>query len=340
MKALVTGGGGFLGSRIARMLHARGDDVVVLGRRRYPHHEEAGIRTIQIDIRDPEDTERACAGMDVVFHVAAMTGIWGRRKAFWDINVNGTKNVIAGCRTHGVGRLIYTSTPSVVFDEDDLCGVDESQPYPDRYLGHYAETKAVAERAVLEANSSQLATVALRPHLIFGPGDPHLIPRVIARARQGRLIQVGDGENLVDITYIDNAAEAHVQAAEALDLAAACAGRAYFISQGEPVLLWPWLNGLLAAVCAPTVTRSISYRRAYRAGAALEVIHRLFTIKREPRMTRFLAAQLSKSHYFNISAARRDFGYHPHVGSDDGLGRLMNWIRSSGAPEPRDTAVA
>jgi nucleoside-diphosphate-sugar epimerase len=277
--------------------------------------------------------------MDVVFHVAAMTGIWGKRKAFRDINVSGTKNVIAGCRTHGVGRLVYTSSPSVVFGEDDLCGVDESQPYPDRYLGHYPATKAAAERAVLDTNASKLATVALRPHLIFGPGDPHLIPRVIARARQGRLIQVGDGKNLVDITYIDNAAEAHLQAAEALAGVAACAGRAYFISQGEPVLLWPWLNGLLTAIGAPRTTRSISYRRAYHAGALLEALHRVFSVKREPRLTRFLAAQLSKTHYFDISAARRDFGYQPRIDNEEGLRRLIEWVRGLVGPEPRDPAA-
>lgn len=323
MKTLVTGGGGFLGGRITRLLQARGNEVVVLGRRAYPHHEQAGIRTIRADIRDAKAVGRACEGMDTVFHVAALPGIWGKRKTFQEINVDGTRHVIEACRAGGVSKLVYTSTPSVVFGEEALCGVDESQPHPVRYLADYPETKAAAERMVLAANGPHLATVALRPHLIWGPGDPHLIPRVIARARRGKLVQVGNGENLVDITYIDNAAEAHLLAADALDPLARCAGRAYFISQGEPVKLWPWLNEILVAMGVPKVTRSISYKTARRVGAILEAGHRLLGITSEPRMTRFVAAQLAQSHYFNISAAKEDFGYVPRIPISEGLERLL-----------------
>jgi len=326
MKTLVTGGGGFLGSAIVRMLHARGDEVCVLGRGVYPHIAPCIKRMFQADIRLPAAVQRACEGADVVFHAAALAGIWGRRRDFWSINVDGTRNVVEACRASGVPRLIFTSTPSVVFGKDDLCGVDESTPYPSRYLAAYPETKAFAERMVLAANSPTLATVALRPHLIFGPGDPHLIPRVIARARRGRLVQVGDGNNLVDITYIDNAADAHVKSAVALTPGGRCAGRAYFISQGEPVSLWPWLNELLAAVGAPTVTRSLSFRTAFRAGRILESVYRTFGIGREPPMTRFLATQLAKSHYFDISSARRDFGYNPTISTAEGVRRLVATI--------------
>jgi nucleoside-diphosphate-sugar epimerase len=329
MKTLVTGGGGFLGTRVAQMLQARGDEVTVLGRNAYPHHEAAGVPTIQADVRDAGAVADACADMDVVFHVAALAGIWGKKKAFWGINVGGTENVIAGCRAHQVRRLVFTSSPSVVFGEDDLRGVDESQPYPRRYLAHYAETKAVAERLALAANGPDLATVALRPHLIWGPGDPHLIPRVIARARQGRLIQVGDGTNLVDITYIDNAAEAHLQAADALAPGSTCAGLAYFVSQGEPVALWPWLNDVLEAVGIQRVTRSISHRTAYRIGAVLEAVFGLFGMSGEPRMTRFLATQLAHNHYFDISAARRDLAYEPRVSVQEGMNHLIEWLRAS-----------
>jgi nucleoside-diphosphate-sugar epimerase len=330
MKALVTGGGGFLGSRIVQMLHARGDEVTALGRGRYPHHERVGINTIQADLLDTEAIHRACEGMDAVFHAGAVPGIWGRRKTYWNTNVRGTENVIAACRARGVPKLIYTSTPSVVFGRDELCGVDESQPYPDRYLAYYPETKAAAERMVLAANGPTLASVALRPHLIWGPGDPHLIPRVIARAREGKLVQVGPGDNLVDVTYIDNAAEAHLLAEDRLRPGAPCAGKAYFISQGEPVRLWPWLNEILAAAGAPTVSRSISYRTAHRIGALLEVVHRLLGSAKEPRMTRFLASQLAKSHYFNIEAAKRDLGYEPRVSTTEGVARLVAWLREPG----------
>ena len=329
MKAVVTGGGGFLGSRIAQMLHARGDEVVALGWHAYPHLEHAGIRTIQADLRDAGAILKACEGQDVVFHAGARTGIWGKRNAFWETNVDGTRHVLDACRACDVGGLVYTSSPSVVFGDDELSGVDESHPYPDRYLAHYPKTKAAAERMVLDANGPSLATVVLRPHLIWGPGDPHLIPRVIERARKGKLVQVGSGLNLVDICYIDNAAEAHLQAADVLGPDAACAGRAYFISQGEPVALWPWLNHILTGLAIPPVTRSVPYRVAYLVGAALELLCTICRFEGEPRMTRFLAAQLAKDHYFNIEAAMRDFGYTPRVSTRDGERRLLNSLRGS-----------
>jgi nucleoside-diphosphate-sugar epimerase len=323
MNALVTGGGGFLGSAIVRMLRERGDEVSVLGRGTYPHIAAYIKRAFQADIRLAAGVQRSCEGMHVVFHVAALAGIWGKRCDFWSINVDGTRNVIEACRANGVPRLVYTSSPSVVFGRDDLCGVDESTPYPPRYVAAYPETKAAAEQMILAANSASLATVALRPHLIFGPGDPHLIPRVIARARAGRLRQVGDGRNLVDVTYIDNAARAHLQAADALGQGSRCAGKAYFISQGKPVELWPWLNDLLEGVGAPVVTRAVSFDNAYRVGAAFELMYRILGLTREPPMTRFLASQLAKSHYFNITAARRDFGYDPVVSTGEGVRRLV-----------------
>ena len=335
MKAVITGGGGFLGSGIARLLHERGDEVTVFGRSRYPHLEQLGIKAVRGDLRSPSTVRTAVEGTDVVFHAAAVTGIWGPRRMFWGINVEGTRNVLAACRQAGVGRLVYTSSPSVVIGEDELCGVDESQPYPSRYLAHYPETKAVAEREVLAANDKHLATVALRPHLIWGPGDPHLIPRIIARARSGRLVQVGDGTNLVDITYIDNAAEAHVRAADALHLGAPCCGKAYFISQGKPVALWPWINDLLERLGIPPVRRAISFRTARRAGWVAEWFHRVLRIESEPRMTRFLASQLSKSHYFDITAARRDLGYAPAVSTEEGVERLVAWLEGESPLESR-----
>ncbi len=329
MKALVTGGGGFLGSRIVQLLHERGDDVVALGRRPYPQLERAGIRTVQADVRDAEKLQKACAEMDVLFHTAAIAGIWGRIETYRSINVTGTRNVVDACRACGIKKLVFTSSPSVVFGADPVCGIDESQPYPKRHLAVYSATKAEAERIVLGANSNELSTVALRPHLIWGPGDPHLIPRVIDRARRGRWVQVGDGKNLVDITYIDNAAQAHLQAADALGPTARCAGRSYFLSQGEPVRLWDWLNEILAGVELPPAKRTISYATAYRLGRLLEVVYRVLAIHREPIMTRFLATQLAHSHYLDISAARRDFGYRPSVSTAEGVARLLVSLNQS-----------
>ncbi len=327
MKALVTGGGGFLGGRIVSMLHARGDEVTALGRRKYPQLAANGIATVQADLRDAGAIAEACRGMDVVFHVAAATELWGPRNRIWEINVDGTRNVIAGCRRHGVRRLVFTSTPSAVFGKHALCGVDESKHYQARHLDHYQASKAAAERLDKQASGDELLTVTLRPHLIWGPGDPHLIPRIIERARRGKLMQVGDGSTQVDITYIDNAAEAHLLACDALTAEAACAGRVYFISQGEPVMLWAWLGELLEGVGAPPITRSISYGMARAVGADSERVCALFFPDREPSMTRFLAAQLGKSHYFDISAARRDLGYKPRISTAEGLERLLADLR-------------
>ncbi len=322
MKALVTGGGGFLGSRISRMLRERGDEVTVLGRSVYPQLETVGIRTIRGDVRDAAVVRAACQNVDTVFHCAAKAGVWGPRREYLSINVGGTRNVLDACRANGVSKLVYTSTPSVVFGKDDLCGVDESQPYPDGYLAAYPETKAAAERMVLAANGPHLATIALRPHLIWGPGDPHLIPRVLDRARRGRLVRVGDGRNLVDITYVENAALAHVLAADVLGPGGRCAGKAYFLSQGEPVCLWSWIDTILAAAGLPRVTRSVSFRTAYLAGAAMEVLYRSLWLATEPPMTRFVATQLAKAHYFNISAARVDIGEFVRVTAAVGVERL------------------
>jgi nucleoside-diphosphate-sugar epimerase len=169
--------------------------------------------------------------------------------------------------------------------------------------------------------------VALRPHLVWGPGDPNLIPRIIQRAREGKLVQVGDGTNLVDITYIDNAAEAHVLAGDALSPGAPCAGRVYFISQGEPIVLWSWINELLSALGIPAVRRKISHRKARWIGALLELAYGVLGIRSEPRMTRFLADQLARSHYFSIEAARCDLGYEPRVSNEEGLRRLVSSLR-------------
>lgn len=329
MKALVTGAGGFLGQYIVEQLLARGDEVRALGRGRYPALEMLDIECRQVDIRDRDSVIAACQGMDVVFHAAAIAGIWGPWDPFFGINTLGTQHVIEGCRQHGVSKLVFTSSPSVVFDGGDQAGIDERAPYPQSWLCHYAHTKALAEQQVLAANSPTLSTCALRPHLIWGPRDTQLIPRLIERARSGQLRRVGDGSNLVDVVYVENAAAAHLQAADALAPDAACAGRAYFISQGEPVNCWQWIDRLLGIAGLPAVTKSISAAMAWRVGALMEGAYRVLGITSEPRMTRFLAAQLAKSHYYDISAAGRDFGFEPRVSIEEGLARttldLQRW---------------
>jgi nucleoside-diphosphate-sugar epimerase len=320
--ALVTGAGGFLGRHVVELLCQRGIRVRAVGRHRYPVLEELGVECLPLDIRNASAVERACRGVDTVFHIAAVAGIWGPWKTFHEINTLGTYNVVEACRRHRVARLVYTSSPSVTFDGRAQCGVGETAPYPRRWLCHYPHTKAMAEQYVLAANGGEgLATCALRPHLIWGDRDPHLIPRLLERARRGQLVQVGDGRNAIDITYVDNAALAHVLAAERLWPGSSVAGRAYFISQGEPVNCWQWIGEVLKLAGLPPLRRRISYRVAWYAGAVLEGIFWLGRLKGEPRMTRFLAAQLALPHYFDISAARRDFGYEPIVSTAEGMRR-------------------
>jgi nucleoside-diphosphate-sugar epimerase len=322
MFALVTGGGGFLGQYLIEQLVARGDRVRSLARGHYPALEALGVECRRGDVRDGETVRAACAGVDAVLHAAALAGIWGPWKDYYAINVVGTQNVIDACRAHGVGRLVYTSSPSVTFDGTSQAGVDESAPYPTRWLCHYPHTKALAEQAVLAANSRQLATCALRPHLIWGPRDRHLIPRLIDRARRGQLRRVGDGTNLIDTVYVENAARAHLEAVDALRPAGPVAGKAYFITQGEPVNCWSWIDEILALAGLSPVERSISLPAAWRIGAVMETAYRVLMLNGEPRMTRFLAAQLGTSHYFDIGRARRDFGYQPRVSTAEGMRRL------------------
>jgi nucleoside-diphosphate-sugar epimerase len=327
LRALVTGGGGFLGEYVIDHLLARGDQVRNLARGSYPQLAAKGVECISADLRDAAEVGNACRDMDVVYHVAGLAGIWGPWKHYYGTNVQGTENVIAGCRAHRVPKLVYTSSPSVTFDGNAQEGVDETAPYPHRWLCYYPQTKALAEQAVLAANSSALATCALRPHLIWGPRDRHLIPRLIDRARSGQLRRVGDGKNLVDMVYVDNAAAAHLQAADALGPGSPVAGRAYFITQGEPVNCWDWIDEILALAGLPPVGRGISLGAAWSIGATLEVAYSVLRLQSEPRMTRFLAAQLGTSHWFNIGRARADFGYNARVSTAEGMQRLAASLR-------------
>jgi nucleoside-diphosphate-sugar epimerase len=329
MKVLVTGGGGFLGGALLKRLLDIGYDVSALGRKKYPNLP-SGAELIQCDLKDKQATVNACKGMDAVFHAAAIPGVWGDSKDFFDSNVEGTRNILEGCFQAGVKKLIFTSSPSVVCHNKDMENADETTPYPDKYLCDYPLTKAIAEREVLAANNKNgLLTVSLRPHLIWGPGDPHLVPRIIDRAKKGRLARVGKGANKVDMTYVDNAVEAHILAFNHLEEGVAVAGQAYFISDDEPVNLWDWIDNLLARLDMPPVKRNISFRAANAIGATLEIIFRGLGIKSEPPMTRFVASQLSTSHYFNISKAKRDFGYKPLVTQEEGLKRLIEVMRSA-----------
>ena len=327
MKVLVTGGGGFLGRYIVRMLLDRGDFVHSLGRSPQPDLAEWGVSVFCGDIADPDAVLAAAKGCDAVIHVAALAGIWGSWQTFYKPNVIGTRSVLRACRELGIGKLVYTSTPSVVFTGSAFEGADASLPYGKNWLCHYAHTKALAEAEVLAANTgSVLRTVALRPHLIWGLGDNHLIPRIVQKARSGRLRRVGEGTNRVDITHVSNAARAHLNALDQLEAQpSCCGGKAYFISQGEPVNLWEWINQLLVRLDIPPVKRAVSARTAYGLGAVCEGVYRILHLPGEPPMTRFLAVELAKSHWFDISAAEKDLGYQVVVSNKSGLDELVEY---------------
>ena len=293
---------------------------------------------------DHEALRRGCAGVDTVFHVAGKVGVWGSRKEFFTVNLGGTQNVIAACQRNGVSRLIYTSSPSVVYNGRDLAGIDESAPLCIQAPCGYPTSKAAAESAVLAAHSRGLATIALRPHLVWGLGDKNVVPRVLAMAKAGRLRIIGSGKNKVDVTHISNVVDAHLLAEGTLladDKTAAFhvpnragtsnaglptngpGGRAYFITNGEPVVLWDWINELLRGLDLPAVTGRMPLSAAYLAGGVMEGLWSVLPLKGEPPMTRFVAKEMATDHWFNISAARRDLGYHPLVTMEAGTKELI-----------------
>lgn len=329
MKLLVTGGGGFLGGAIVDQALARGYAVRSFSRGRYPELAARGVETISGEIAEPGAVQDAVDGCDAVIHVAAKTGVWGPYRAYYQANVAGTKNVVAACRKAGVQKLVHTSTPSVVFRGRDEEGVDERATYAGRYLCHYPKTKAEAERIVLDADGNELNTVALRPHLIWGPGDTNLTKRVLERGRAGKLALVGDGTNLVDATYVDNAAEAHLLALDRLGAGRTCNGQVYFITNGEPWPIGKLLNEILEAGGIAPVERSILPPVAYGVGWMMEIIYGLLRKKEEPLMTRFVARQLATAHWYDISAAREDLGYSPRVSMEEGLTRLRDSLRGN-----------
>lgn len=330
MKALVTGGGGFLGSAIVRMLCERGDEVVSYSRSRHPALDALCVRQVCGDVADAAALAAAAQGCDMIFHVAAKAGIWGDYAEFHQANVAGTEAVIAACRANGISRLVATGSPSVVFDGRDIEGGDESLPYPGHYEAHYPKTKMLSELVVLRANAPDLATVSLRPHLIWGPGDNHLVPRIIQKARAGRLKRIGNRPCLADTVYIDNAAKAHLLAADRLSPGSQIAGKAYFITNDEPVPLWNMVDRILAAGGLPPVKGEISPGLARLIGTGCEKVWSLLHLAGEPPMTRFVADELSTAHWFDISAAKRDLGYHPEVSIEEGLKRLREWLPASG----------
>jgi 2-alkyl-3-oxoalkanoate reductase len=322
-QVFVTGAGGFLGKALCEYLRSAAIDVVGFARGDYPELIDLGVNMIKGDINNQQALYSAMANCDVVFHIASKAGVWGNKESYFKPNVDGTDNIINACLAHHIPRLIYTSTPSVTFCGKDEENIDESTPYASNFLNFYGLSKAVAEQQVLNSNSKSLKTVALRPHLIWGPGDRHLIPRVLARAEANKLKLVGNTDKLVDTIYIDNAVYAHLLAAVELNKNnAKCAGKAYFLSNDEPILMADMLNKILACKHLPSLTKRVPASIAYALGTVLEWIYLALRKQDEPIMTRFVAKQLSTAHYFNISAAKNDFNYLPIYNTEQGMQRL------------------
>lgn len=328
---LVTGGTGFLGGRLLERLLAAGREVTVVSRSARPELAARGARVVVGELHDEAVCAEAARGAATVFHVAARVGVWGRHEDFYRDNVLGTRALLAAARRAGAGRFVHTSTPSVVYNGLDLAGADERLPLTKDCPSAYPLTKALAEAEALAANTDAFRVCALRPHLIWGVGDPHLVPRILARARAGRLRIVGEGKNLVDMVHVENATDALLLAERALGWPGQAAGRAYFITNGEPVNLWEWVNDLLRALGEPPITRRVSLPAARAVGAVCEAAWRVLALKGEPPMTRFVAAELAKDHWFSIEAARRDLGYAPRVSMAAGTAELVAYLRGAGA---------
>ncbi len=329
MRILVTGGGGFLGGAICKALLSRGDTVVAYQRSPAPGLVDLGAECIQGDLQDLDALSRSTAGCNAVIHTAGKAGVWGPYETYHQANVIGTQNVIEACRANDVPYLVYTSSPSVVHRGGDIEGGDESLPYAEHFASPYPATKALGEQLILAANDQYLRTVGLRPHLIWGPGDPHLLPRLVARASRGKLSLPG-GDKLIDTIFVDNAASAHLLALEGLVQGGPCCGKPYFISNDEPLPQAQIIAGLLKAAGLEPEIKAVSPAVAAVAGAVFEFTWRLLRLSSEPPVTRWSAEQLSTAHWFDISAAKRDLGYQPEVSINEGLEILKAHLGNSG----------
>ncbi len=330
MKILVTGGSGFLGQHLVKALQKAGyTDIRIFNRN--PCDTLQNVEFVCGHLEDYQQVKKAVNGCEVVFHVAAKAGIWGCYRSYYNTNVLGTEHIIKACKDCHVKYLVYTSSPSVVFNNQPLVNVDERIGYGNpKKMCAYAHTKMLAEQLILRANNEKgLQTIALRPHLIWGPGDNHLIPTLLDAARRHRLFQVGDGKNWVDMSYVTNVAQAHLLALEAIkNTPHSVSGKAYFISQGDPVQLWPWVHLLLSKLDIPQPSVKIPASLAYGIGLLCEILYKVLFIKKQPPMTRFVAKELSEDHYFNISMAKMDLHYIPKISNEEGLEQLVAWLKN------------
>ena len=327
MKVLVTGTGSLLLGGIASELVRRGDDVVCLQRRSSAFVGHQNAHQVLADICDADAVAQAAQGCDAIIHGAARVGIVGSQKEFYDTNVTGTKNILQAAEQHSISRLVFVSTPSVAHTGDSLIGAPAGEAEIGRSRSYYAESKAIAERTVLNARNEHLAVVAIRPHLVWGPGDTQLVGRIVERAASGRLAVIGTGNALVDSTYIDNAISAHIAALDALHIGSACDGKVYVISNGEPRTVNELMRSMCGAAGIPFEPRHVSLAMGIRLGSVIERLWPLIKSS-EPPLTRFVAEQLGTAHWFDQRAVQQDLGWTPQVSLDEGFRRLTQWFAS------------
>jgi len=327
MKVLVTGATGFLGGALTRRLHNMGWHVTALGRNaaKLDQLEREGLRVLQHNLKDKSSMIAACKDQEIVFHCAALPSPWGNFEAFYQANVIGTRNVIRGCEEQKVKRLVYVSTPSLYFGYSSRVNVKETDELPEP-VSNYAATKILAEQELDEAFARGLATIAIRPRAIFGPGDTVIFPRLIPRLQSGRLPILGDGENVVDLTYIENVVDALLLCAES---PANTLGKKYNISNDEPVKIWKLIERICDELDLPHPKRKISYRTANAAASVLELIYTLIPTHPEPPLTRVSVSMMANSTSLDISAARNELGYQPKVSIDEGVEKFMRWWKES-----------
>ncbi len=336
MRVLVTGATSLIGSELSAALAARGDSVVCFQRnvshglgRRATTCDDHTITQRLGDVRDAEALRAAAEGCDAVVHLAAKVGVVGEWEEYRSINVDGTANVVAAARSVGIDRVIHVSSPSVAHGGEPIIGASADAPVLGRRHAYYAESKAIAERLALASADEEFGVVAIRPHLVWGPGDTQLVGRIVERARTGRLALVGGGRALVDTTYIDNAVSALVAALDSVRPGAECSGRAYVIANGEPRPIRDLIAGICAAAGVEFAPRDVPLAVATRLGRVVEWAWPLLRREGEPPLTEFLAEQLGTAHWFDPTPAARDLAWSPTVTIDEGLARLAGWYRES-----------
>lgn len=328
MKALVTGATGFLGKRLALRLAEAGHEVTGLGRNPEAGRwlEERGIRFVSADLADREAVLSACRDQEVIFHSGALSSPWGTYPAFYRSNVEGTRHVIEGARTHGIRRLVHVSTPSLYFNTEERLDVSEEDALAEPPVNHYAATKRLAELLVDAAHAHGLPVVTIRPRALFGPGDTTILPRLIRANQRGALPLFGPEGPWVDVTYVENVVDALLLCESAPDHVL---GKKYNITNGETVRMRELLEKLFAALEMPTRFRPMRYSVAYGLAGAMEAAAHAFMGGREPLLTRYSVNVLAKSQTLSISAARRDLGYTPRYSLDEGLAEFVAWWKEA-----------